>query len=503
MTQNKKVVIIGAGLGGLATAGLLAKKGYQVTLIEKNKRPGGKANLLEVEGFVFDMGPSWYMMPDVFEHWFRLMDEKVSDHLTLVKLPTSYRVRFAEDGQEFDFHSDLKQDAAIFESLEKGAGEKIKDYVKESEKNYHIAKQYFLYRNYDSFKDLFSLDIAKQGRNVPLFSKMHGYIGKYFKHPKIHKILQFMMVFLGSSPYNAPALYNLMAYTDFGMGVFYPMGGIHEVPLAMEKICHKYGVKTLYQSPVKKIEVREGRACGVLLETGEFIPADVVVVNTDRHHAEMQLLAAEQRSTTERYWKKRTLAPSAFIMYLGLKRKLIKTPAHHTLVFCESWKKNFDEIYKNPVWPTDPSLYVCAPSVTDPSVAPEGKENLFVLIPIAAGLTYTEKTIEEYADKILTSLSVHLEEPDLKNIIEVKRVYCVNDFIADYNSYKGGALGLAHTLLQTAIFRPNNISKKVSGLYFVGADTNPGIGMPITLISAELAYKRIVGIKSQYPLESL
>jgi len=500
--QNKTAIIIGGGIGGLATAAMLAKAGYKVTLVEKNANLGGRANFFSAKGFSFDMGPSWYLMPDVFEQFFTLLGENVNDHLTLQRLDPSYRIAFRNTDKVIDMTSDVERDSQTFESLEPGSGNALRTYLDKSKYQYDIAINNFMYKNYDSVLDFLNRQTMVEGRRLHVFEKMHNYVSRYFKTDITQKIMEYQLVFLGSSPYNTPALYNIMSHIDFNMGVFYPKGGIYSIITALENIGRKHGAEYLTSSPAASITTHGGRATAVVLEDGRTLSADLIVSNADIHHTETKLLPPAARSHSEAYWQKRTLAPSAFIMYLGIKGK-IPSLVHHNLSFCEDWKKNFSEIFDNPQLPDDPSYYVCAPSVTDPTVAPKGHENLFVLVPVASGVMPTADELEAYGNKILSLLSKDFKIPDLKDRIVYQRNYTSKDFVTDYNALGGTALGLAHTIKQTAIFRPNNVSRKLKNLYYVGANTNPGIGMPICLISAELVYKRITGDKSSGPLETL
>lgn len=500
--MNKKVVVIGAGIGGLGTAGLFAKKGYQVTVLEKNKNLGGRANIFEENGFRFDMGPSWYLAPDIFEHYFNLVGEKVSDHLELVKLSPSYRIFFRNNGENVDITSNIQADAATFDSIEPGAGEKLKAYLRQSEYQYEVATQHFMFKNYDTIFDFFNKRVMTEGQKLSVFSKMHTFVSRFFKTQKLRQIMEYTMVFLGTSPYEAPALYNLMSHMDFNQGVFYPTGGFYELIKALANIAEKNGAVLRTEAEVAEIIVENGETRCVKLKNGEIIDAEIVISNADMQFTETRLLPEKWRTYSEKYWNKRTLAPSAFILYLGIKEKL-PSLTHHNLLFSEDWRKNFDDIYKTPVLPDEPSLYVCAPSVTDKEVAPDGKENLFVLVPIASNLSISETEKEKYADRVLKLMEKEMDLPDLREKIEFMRIYTVDDFARDYHAFKGSALGLAHTIWQTAIFRPNNVSKKVRNLFYVGAGTNPGIGTQICLISAELVYKRIHGIKSAEPLKNL
>ena len=500
--MNKKVVIIGSGIGGLGAAGLFAKKGYNVTVLEKNPTFGGRANVFEHDGFRFDMGPSWYLAPDLFEHYFSLLGEKISDHLTLTRLEPSYRIFFKDSDENVDIHSDIEKDIATFESIEPGAGENLKRYLRQSEYQYSVATQHFMYKNYDTIFDFFNRRVMTEGQKLSVFSKMHKFVSKFFKTRKLQQIMEYTMVFLGTSPYEAPALYNLMSHMDFNQGVFYPEGGFYELINALVAIAEKNGAEVRNESEVSKIIVENGKTTGVQLGSGEFISADLVISNADMWYTETKLLEKSAQTYSKRYWDKRIMAPSAFIMYLGIKEK-IPSLIHHNLLFSKDWRKNFDDIYKDPCLPEEPSLYICAPSVTDVKMAPDGKENLFVLVPIASGLAINEAEKDSYADKILGLIADEMDIPGLKSKVEYRRLYTVDNFASDYHSYRGSALGLAHNLWQTAIFRPKNQSKKVENLFYVGAGTNPGIGTQICLISAELVYKRVNGITSPEPLKNL
>lgn len=495
-------VVVGGGIGGLGVACLLARKGYRVELYEKNEQLGGVASVFSADGFTFDMGPSWYLMPDVFADFFRLVGERVEEHLDLVQLGPSYRIVFAGKNRTVDLYSDLARDIPTLEAIEPGAGDALRRYLDLSRYQYEVALDSFVYKNYDTPFDFFNRDTLVRGRKLHVFSKMHRYVERFFRTDELQKIMEYQLVFLGSSPYNTPALYNIMSHIDFHLGVHYPMGGIHRIPRALAAIGEKAGVTYHLNAPVERILTREGRAVGVRLASGAERPADLVVADASIHHVEDKLLAPSERMYSERYWQSRTLAPSAFILYLGVQGR-IPSLTHHNLVFCPDWRAHFSQIFDHPQWPDDPSFYVCAPSVTDPTVAPPGCENLFVLVPMAPGLEATPERLDAYADRTLAAMEATLSIPDLRQRILTRRVFWARDFQQRYNTYRGTALGLAHTLSQTAILRPNNVHKKVKNLYFVGANTNPGIGMPICLISAQLAYKRIAGDRSAGCLRTL
>ena len=503
MENNKKhAVIIGSGFGGVGLAAILAKAGYTVDVYEKNESLGGRASVFDAEGFHFDMGPSWYLMSDVFERYFSLLGERVADHLDLVRLSPSYRIFFKDTPRVVDLHSDFSKDSATFESLEPGAGNALKEYLRQAKKKYDIGVGRFVYKNYDHFRDFFTRELLLEGRKLSVFVSMHRYVKRFFKNPDVQKMLQHTLLFLGNSPYNAPALYSMLSHVDLSQGVFYPKGGIGKVIDAIVRIGTKHGAQFHLNTPVTKIETSNGKACGIRLANGEFVAADLVISNTDLFHTNMELLAPEDREHDASYWEKKVMAPSAFLLYLGTDKKF-PSITHHNLVFSQDWKQNFAEIFDTPALPHDPSFYVCAPSVTDASVAPEGKENLFVLVPIAAGLTLTPEQLDAYEEKILMTMETSMDMKGLRESITYRRRFSVDDFALRYNSHKGSGLGLSHTIMQTAIFRPNTYSKRVKDLYFVGADTNPGIGMPMCLISAQLVYKRLIHDKTDHPLTTL
>lgn len=500
--SQKEVIIIGTGIGGLSTACMLAKKGYKVKMIEKNEQVGGRARIYSEEGFLFDMGPSWYMMPDIFEHFFKLMGEDITQYLKLQRLSPSYRIFLKSEKKHYDFYSDLEKTIETFESLEPGSGDVLRKYMDSTKYQYEIAKNEFMFKNYDTIFDFFNKRVMKEGRKLPLFSSVKSIIEKKFKSEILRKVMQYQTVLLGTSPGDAPGIYSMMNYVDFVEGIWYPEGGIYKIIEALETIAKKHGVEILLNSPVNKIIVENKTAVGVRLENGQEFRADIVISNADTAHTDMYLLDEPHREKSKKYWESRLLAPSAFIMYMGVEGK-IPSLQHHNLLFAENWEENFSQIFKKPTWPTDPSLYVCCPSKTDANVAPADKENLFVLVPIASGLDHTNESLEEYSEFVINQMAENMDIPDFKNRIVYKKLYSVKDFIKDYNAFKGTALGFAHSLSQTAIFRPNNVSKKVKNLYYVGAGTNPGIGMPICLISAELVYKRLENIQDAEPLKEI
>lgn len=500
--EKKSVTIIGAGIGGLALACMLGKAGYQVTIVEKNEMAGGRARVFTDKGFTFDMGPSWYMMPDVFSHFFEILGEDMSDYYRLEKLSPSYQITLKSDGKNYTFYSDMQKNKDLFESIEVGAGNVLEKFLAQGKEQYELSKSEFMYRNYNSIRDFMTLRVMRQGAKLPLFKKQKKIIEDKFKSEILRKALQYQTVLLGTAPGDTPGIYTLMNYVDLVLGEWYPSGGIRSVPESLEKIAKKYGAKIILNSPVKNIIIENNIATGVCLESGEIINSDIVVSNADVEHTDRKLLPREYQTKSDKYWESRVLAPSAFILYLGISGKLPQME-HHNLLFTKDWEHGFSQIFKKPEWPDDPSMYICVPSKTDKNIAPEGQENLFVLVPIASGLNYDDDFVKKYSDKVINEISKYYKIPDLKERIIVSHDYSVKNFINDYNAFKGTALGLAHTISQTAIFRPNNIHKKINNLFYVGAGTNPGIGMPICLISAELAYKRIEKITHPFPLDKI
>lgn len=489
--MKKKAAVIGAGIGGLASACILAKEGWDVKVFDNNRKAGGRCNIMEAQGFVYDMGPSWYLMPDIFEKFFALLNERVDDHLGLVKLSPSYRV-FFKGGRQADFYSDLARDAQTADSLEPGAGQRLREYLKMAAYQYNIAMGKFVWRNYDSPLDFFNWRMLSQGVKLSVFSRMQDYVGRFFKSPEMQKVAQYTLVFLGSSPYNTPAFYNIMSHVDLDMGVFYPQGGLYKIVEALEKIAARSGAQFHYNSAVSRILTYGSLADGIELAAGDKVPADVVISNADIYHTETDLIKEQRlRSYSRRYWRTRVVAPSGLVLYLGVKDK-IPSLAHHNLLFSADWGKNFSDIFDEPRWPRDPSFYVCCPSKTDPAVAPRGKENLFVFVPIPAGLEYGPGELSAYTDRILHMMEKEMNIPSLRSRLQVKHHFCVKDFISRYHSFRGSALGLAHTLGQTAMFRPANRSRKIRNLFYAGGNTLPGIGVPMCLISADLACRRIL-----------
>jgi phytoene desaturase len=484
---GESVVVIGGGFGGLSTACYLADAGADVTVLEKNDQLGGRASRLEADGFQFDMGPSWYLMPDVFERFFGHFDRSPEEYYTLSRLDPHYRV-FWKDGDRVDVLPDMEHNRELFESYEPGAADALDAYLEESKRTYEIGMEHFVYEDRPRLRDYVDTDVLRYSWGLSLLGKMQGHVEGYFDHPKLQQLMQYTLVFLGGSPTNTPALYNLMSHVDFNMGVYYPDGGVGAVVDGIEELAGELGVEFVTGAEVTGIEGRYG-AFAVDTVDGDRHLADLVVSNADYAHTEQSLLPEQKRQYTEEYWESRTFAPSAFLLYLGVEGDVDEL-AHHTLVLPTEWDEHFAQIFDDPAWPDDPAYYLCVPSKTDDTVAPDGHSNLFALVPIAPGLEDTPERREQYRDLVLDDIEANTGTA-LHDRIVFEETFCVDDFADRYNSYDGSALGLAHTLRQTSLFRPPNRSDAVDGLYFTGGTTTPGIGVPMCLISGGLTAERI------------
>lgn len=480
--SEDNLIVVGAGIGGLAASALLAKQGHNVTVLEKNGQPGGRASVWKKDGFTFDMGPSWYLMPDVFNKFFAEFNKKPEDYMDLVRLDPSYRVFFDEDDY-VDISADLEKNLSLFEDIEPGAKEKMKEYLDKSKYEYDIAMKDFIYKDYKHLTDFFKPRLIVEGTKLHMFEKLDSYAQRYFKNQKIRQILEYTIVFLGGSPYDSPALYSLMSHVDFNMGVWFPKGGMGKLAEAMHTLAEEQGVHFQFNKPVTHVMVENGKAKEVKTEQDTY-SADHVVVNADYAWAETHLLEKKYQTYSDKYWQKRKIAPSAYLLFLGLDKQL-KSFTHHNLYFHPEWDKHFDDIFKHPQWPENYSYYVSCISKTDPNTAVEGGENIFVLIPVAAGLDDNEETRTAYFNKTIDHME-KLAGENIRDHILVKRIFAHNDFSSRYNAYKGTALGLAHTLKQTAIFRPRHQSKKVKNLYYTGHYNHPGIGVPMVIISSQI-----------------
>jgi len=484
--MSKKVTIIGSGFSGLAAACYLAKQGCEVTVLEKHDRVGGRARQYSSEGFTYDMGPSWYWMPDIFEKFFADFGKKVSDYYELERLSPSYRVYF-EDGP-IDIPSDINELYALFESIEKGSAEKLKQFLKEAEYKYQIGMNDLVYKPGLSLMEFMNVRFFKGIFKLDVFKSIASHIRKSFTDPKLVQLLEFPVLFLGALPQNTPALYSLMNYSDMVGGTWYPKGGMVSVINGMHKLALELGVKFELNADVSKINVQENLAKEIKASQS-YKNFDVIVSSADYHFTEQKLLDAPYRNYSEKYWKTRKMAPSSLIFYLGVNKKLPNL-LHHSLFFDEDFDLHAQEIYTNPKWPTNPLIYLSSTSQTDLSTAPPGCENLFILIPIAPELKEDQKTNDFYFDLCIKRIEKHIGVSFKDNII-FRRDYAGSDFVKDYNSFRGNAYGLANTLSQTAILKPKLINKKVKNLFYTGQLTVPGPGVPPCLISGKLVAEQV------------
>ncbi len=503
MSTPKKAIVIGAGIGGIATATYLSKAGYEVELYEQHAKPGGRAGLHQAEGFSFDTGPSWYLMPEVFEHFFALCNTTTAAQLDVVRLDPAYKV-FFENGAPITIGADQVENQAKFEITEPGAGKQLRRYTAQASLLYKLSMKHFLYTNFQSIRGIFSLEVL---RNAPKFLRLLGRsfdqeVSHYFTHPHLKMILEYSSVFLGASPYKTPALYTLMGALDFDQGVYYPRGGIYKLIEKMAKLSEEAGVTYHYSSTVKKIITQAGHVTGIQLASGKSASADLVISNADLHHTETAMLPSAQQSYPEAYWDKKVSGPSALLLYLGVKGKLPEL-AHHDLLFVDSWRENFEAIYETKTIPNPASLYISKTTETEPELAPKGHEALVVLVPLPAGVTLTAKMQKNLESQTISQIERMAGITDLTSRIVYKHTMGPADFKAQFQSWQYSMLGPGHTLKQTAIFRTQNYSKKVKNLYYVGGSTIPGVGMPMCLISAELVYKRIVDDKSNGPISHI
>ena len=475
-------VVIGAGFAGLSAASFLAKAGWQVTLLEKNAGPGGRARVFEAAGFTFDMGPSWYWMPGVFEQYFAEFGKRVADYYDLVRLDPSYQVIFGES-DTLGIPAGMPQLRQLFESLEPGSAARLDEFLVQAAYKYEVGINKFVHLPSRSITEFIDWEIVKGAVRLDLLQSMAKHARKFFSHPKLLKLIEFPVLFLGATPENTPALYSLMNYADLALGTWYPKGGMHQIVRGMVALAQELGVKIEYDQEVREIVVENGRTTGVRTATG-FWPADAVVAGADYQHIEQQVLAPEYRHYSPAYWDTRTMAPSSLLFYLGVDRKLANL-LHHNLFFDEDFAQHAHEIYEAPQWPSRPLFYASVPSKTDPTVAPAGQENLFLLIPVAPDLDDPEATREKYYHLLMDRLEKHCGHSIREHVV-YKRSYAHRDFVADYHSFKGNAYGLANTLKQTAILKPTLKSKKVRNLYFTGQLTVPGPGVPPSLISGQV-----------------
>lgn len=483
-----RISVIGSGFAGLSVATELANAGHHVTIYEKNSTIGGRARQFKSDGFTFDMGPSWYWMPDVFEDYFKRYGKEVSDFYDLKRLDPSYQVYFGPD-DFLKIPARLTEFKSMIESLEPGSAQKLDNFLREAQYKYNVGMKELAHSPGLSISEFVDARVLRSFLKLDMFSSIASHVRKYFSHPKILQLFEFPILFLGATPEKTPALYSLMNYADICLGTWYPKGGMHKIIEGMAKLAIEKGVEIVCNANVEQIIV-ENNTAKSLLVNGQNIDTDVVVAAADYHHVDQHLLEKEYQNYNNTYWENRDMAPSSIIYYLGVNKKL-KNLQHHNLFFDQDFKQHAKEIYTAPEWPSNPLFYVCAPSITDKSVAPEGYENLFILIPTAPGLIDSDEIKERYLQVVLDRLE-RLTGQLIRNSIIYQRSYAASNFIEDYNAFNGNAYGLANTLRQTALLKPSIKNKKVQNLYYTGQLTVPGPGVPPSIISGQIVGKKIL-----------
>jgi phytoene desaturase len=485
--STPKIAVIGSGFSGLSAAALLAKQGYDVCIYEKNDQAGGRARIWEKDGFRFDMGPSWYWMPDVFENYFALFGKKVSDFYELIRLDPGYRIYFSKE-EVMDIPASMTELEQLFETYEAGSAAKLRDFLAQAAYKYQVGMGDYVFRPSLSITEFIDWRLILESFRIQMFRSMSKHVRSFFKNPKLIKLLEFPVLFLGATPQDTPAMYSMMNYADLSLGTWYPKLGMNEIIKGMVKVAEEQGVKIMLNTEVKQIQTENGKAKGIATNQG-FFEADVVVAAADYEHVDQQLTEKKLSNYSEKYWDNRTMSPSSLLFYLGVNKK-IKGVQHHNLFFDEDFGLHAEEIYKDPKWPSKPLFYASCPSKTDPSVAPEGMENLFFLMPIAPGLNDSEELREKYYHLMMDRFE-KITGQTIREHVVVKRSYALDDFKADYHSFKGNAYGLANTLAQTAFFKPRMRSKKIQNLFFTGQLTVPGPGVPPSIISGQVVATEI------------
>lgn len=516
--EPRNCVVVGGGISGLATAALLAADGHAVTLLEKEQQLGGRAGRWESRSFSFDTGPSWYLMPEVIDHWFRMMGTSAAAELDLVRLDPAYKLWNAPGAAESTtVRTGRGVATALFESQQPGSGRKLGRYLDSAELAYGLAKKHFLYDPFGTLRGLLSPGVLRHAPRLAtlLARSLEKFVAQRFTHPLQRKILGYPAVFLGTSPYKAPSIYHLMSHLDLQDGVLYPQGGFAAVVDAMERVARKAGVRIITGATATQIltrpQGRKSQCRGVAWRDGEgaghSTAATLVVAAADLHHVESQLLPEPLRTRSAKKWRTTDPGISAVLLCLGVGGGLPQL-AHHNLLFTDDWQENFARIAGGQALADTTSLYVCRPSATDAAVAPDGSENLFLLVPAPAvpewgrgGLDGTgSPQVEKVANNAIAQLAAWTNTPDLAERIVVRRSYGPADFQENFNAWQGSALGLAHTLAQSAFLRPGNANAKVEGLFYAGSSVRPGIGVPMCMISAEVVLKLVRGDRSPGPL---
>ncbi len=486
--MTKRIAVIGSGISGLSAAAYSAKAGFEVHVYEKNDQPGGRARQFKTEdGYVFDMGPSWYWMPDIINKFFQDFGTDQSHFFELVSLNPQFEMIFSDENLQVP--QDYESLRSLFEAIEPGAGKRLDKFMDSAKYKYEVGMNEFVNKPCYSWFEFVSPSLGFKSLKFDILTNFRTYVKRYFKHPKLIALMEFPVIFLGASPKEIPALYSLMNYGGYTIGTWYPMGGFYQLVLAMKNIGEQQGVKFHFNSAVTEIKALPNNQTQLSIN-GEELIFDSVISAADYAHTET-LLKEDKRNYDDKYWETRTFAPSCLIYYLGFKEKLPNLK-HHTLFFENDLDDHVAEIYNNPKWPDKPLFYACCPSKTDPNVAPEGHENVFLLMPISINLPDKEETREYYFKNMISRIEKHLNITNLEDKIDYKRSYCVTDFKKDYNAYGGNAYGLANTLKQTAVLKPTIKNKKIKNLYYTGQLTIPGPGVPPSIISGRIVANEVI-----------
>ena len=487
MKNKKNICVIGSGFAGISAATYLANFGHNVFVLEKNSTHGGRARKFSSKGFTFDMGPSWYWMPDVFEKFFKDFDKDINDYINLKRLDPSYRVYFSND-EKIDIPADYESLRELFESFEEGSGLKLDEFLKQAEEKYKVGINNLVYKPGLSITEFMNYETISGALKLDIFKSMHTHIRKFFKNEKLIKLLEFPILFLGATPKNTPALYSLMNYADIKLGTWYPEGGFSKVIDAMVELAKEKGVKFYNNEEVKRFSYNK-KSISYVITKKKTYDADYVVCAADYNHIDQKVLESKFRNYSKSYWDKRVLAPSSLLFYIGLDKK-VKNIQHHCLFFDKDFENHAEEIYSTPRWPSEPLFYASFPSVSDKSLAPKNQDCLFLLMPIAPDLEDNRIIRKRYFDLILSRLEKLIKQ-NIRDHIVYKKSYAIQDFKNDYNSFKGNAYGLANTLMQTAIYKPSLKNKKLKNLFFSGQLTVPGPGVPPSIISGNVVANQI------------